>query len=400
MKILVGPLSLPGQIAVDTQNPNNPGIGGSEYHSIVLATILSREYDVTLWLQSGSLEATGLRIATELASDEDFGLQISFSSTANEPTPKAYPLVAISHHPFDAHILELPTRTLAIANVGDYQLKSNSRLASRVNVRQIWLPVFLRRPQVHSTDRSNVTNFKVGHLSSMHPSKGFHDVLSAWMGFLSLGGKGTLEVLGGQSLYGLKESHPSLPVSKAYGEKLIAIMGGQVHDSVKFLGRVPGDIQSRIASWHLAVLNPKGFGESESVSMKDCWREAVPVVAGNRFGQRDYMRLFPSLSSSSPAAIAKIVLDLSQDPKKLESLQTQALHEYQLLFERGVHSGELWRNLAQKVSEGASLRHAGLPTTKASAKLGLQIRFEELQIKSQELASRAILRLRSRRKWR
>jgi hypothetical protein len=398
MKILVGPINLPGQIAVDAQNPNNPGIGGSEYHSIVLATILSRDFDVTLWLQSGSLETNGLRIATELATDEDFGLQISFSSTANEPTPKAYPLVAISHHPFDTHILKLPSRTLAIANVGDYQLKSNSQLAMRVKIRQIWLPVFLRRPQTNPTARSRATHFKVGHVSSMHPSKGFHDVLSAWMGYLASGGKGTLEVLGGQSLYGLKESHPYLPVSKPYGEKLLSIMGGQVHDSVKFLGRVPGDVESLIASWHLAVLNPKGFGESESVSMKDCWREAVPVVAGNRFGQRDYMRLFPGLASSAPSAIAKIIKDLSHDQKKLESLQAQAIHEYQVLFERGVRSGELWLNLAHKVSDGLSLLDAGMPTTKASAKLRFQIRIEGLQIKLQEFASKAISLLLSRKR--
>jgi glycosyltransferase involved in cell wall biosynthesis len=397
MKILVGPINLPGQIAVDAHNPNNPGIGGSEYHSIVLATILSQEYDVTLWLQSGSLETAGLRILTELSPDEDFGLQISFSSTANESTPKAYPLIAISHHPFDTHIMELPPRTLAIANVGDYQLKSNSRLARRVGIGQIWLPVFLRRPQANAIDRSKATSFTVGHVSSMHPSKGFHDVLSAWMDYLALGGKGTLEVLGGQSLYGLKESHPYLPVSKSYGEKLLAIMGGQVHDSVKFLGRVPGDIESRIASWDIAVLNPKGFGESESVSMKDCWREAVPVVAGNRFGQRDYMRLFPGLAASNPGAIAKIIKDLSEDPSKLESLQAQALHEYQVLFERGVHSGELWRKLAGKVAEGTPLLDAGLPTTKATAMLRLQIHIEGLQIKLQAIASSAISLLRSRK---
>lgn len=397
MKILVGPINLPGQIAVDAHNPNNPGIGGSEYHSIVLATILAQEYDVTLWLQSGSLETAGLRIVTELSKDEDFGLQISSSSAANEPIPKAYPLVAISHHPFDTHILKLPPRTLAIANVGDYQLKSNSRLARRVGIGQIWLPVFLRRPQTNAIDRSNATSFTVGHVSSMHPSKGFHDVLSAWMDYLALGGKGALEVLGGQSLYGIKESHPYLPVSKPYGEKLLGIMGGRVHDSVKFLGRVPGDIESRIRSWDLAVLNPKGFGESESVSMKDCWREAVPVVAGNRFGQRDYMRLFPGLASSSPRAIAKIIKDLSENPVKLESLQTQALHEYQVLFERGVHSGELWRQLAHKVSEGAPLLDAGLPTTKASPTLRLQIRIEGFQIKLQNLASRVFSLLRPRK---
>lgn len=397
MKILVGPINLPGRISVDADNPNNPGIGGSEYHSIVLATILARDFEVTLWLKSGSLDASGIRILEDLGADEDFDLQISFSSMANEVTPKPYPLVAISHHPFDSHILDLPVRTLAIANVGDYQLKSNIRLAKRVGIPQVWLPVFLRKPQAQVIERTNASEFVVGHVSSMHPSKGFHDVLAAWMGYLAEGGIGTLEVLGGQSLYGLAESHPFLPVSKQYGTKLLAIMGGEVHESVKFLGRVPGDVESRIASWHLAVLNPKGFGESESVSMKDCWRESVPVVAGNRFGQRDYMRLFPTLASSSPRNISRIIKTLSEDSSKLEVLQQQSRLEYQRLYARGVESGNLWRELAFKILEGKSVLNSGMPTSKPSAALRFLVRFEGLQVEAQQLASKLVAIIRTRK---
>jgi hypothetical protein len=388
MKILVGPLDIAGQISVDLQNPINPGIGGSEYHSIVLASLLSKTHDVTLWVVSGELEAAGIRIVSTLESDEGFGLQISLSSRANYPTPKPFPLIAISHHPFDSHILELPNRTLAVANVGDYQLKSNHRFAKAIRIPQIWLPVFLRNPKTNSLAKAEGVAFTVGHVSSLHPSKGFHDVLTAWMGYLAIGGKGTLEVLGGQSLYGLEESHPVLPVSKHYGEKLLAIMGGRVHETVKFLGRVPGDIASRIASWDLAVLNPKGFGESESVSMKDCWRESVPVIAGSRFGQRDYMRFFPTLASSRPRSISRIIMDLSQDQAKLALLQEQSRREYELLFKRGLQSGTLWEDVVAAIAEGKILASSGMPTTPPSTSLKLQILVEGLQIQLQVLASK------------
>lgn len=390
MKILVGPISLPGKVTVDADNPNNPGIGGSEYHSIVLALILARDFEVALWLKSGSLESSGFTIVDELGSDEDFDLQISFSSLANEETPQPYPLVAISHHPFDSHILHLPARTLVIANVGDYQLKTNIQFAKRVGIPQVWLPVFLRKPQTKFLERSGAPQLVVGHVSSLHPSKGFHDVLCAWMDFVSRGGKGTLEVLGGQSLYGLAESHPFLPVSRQYGARLLSIMGGSVHESVKFLGRVPGDVESRIAKWHLAVLNPRGFGESESVSMKDCWRESVPVVAGNRFGQRDYMPLFPTLASSRPREISRIIKVLSEDSSRLSALQEQSRVEYGRLYERGVRSGELWKELALKISEGKSLVDAGLATSKSSVAVRIQIRCEGFQVKFQQLASRVM----------
>lgn len=390
MKILVGPIALSGRFEVNAKEPNNPGIGGSEYHSIVLATILSRDNDVTLWLISGSLDINGFSIQNELLPEDVFDLQISFSSCANWMTPHPFPLVAISHHPFDSHILKLPKRTLVIVNVGDYQLKTNSRYANRVGIPQIWLPVFLRTPNSQSVIRSNPEPFTVGHVSSLHPSKGFHDVLVAWMDYLSSGGTGRLEVLGGQSLYGISETHPYLPVSKSYGKKLLAIMGGEVHDSVKFLGRVLGDVGPRIGSWDLAVLNPKGFGESESVSMKDCWRESVPVIAGFRFGQRDYMRLFPELATSSPRNIARIIRDLRDDGRVLRMYKDRALIQYRVLFERGIQSGELWRELCRKISREEPLLNAGMTASRPSARDRINISLEGLQVKLQASASKVV----------
>jgi hypothetical protein len=386
MKILVGPINVPGQISVNYEHPHNPGIGGSEYHSIVLSTILSRSHDVTLWVKSGIVAVSGLEIVSEVDYSDHFDIQISYTSRASEETPRLYPLVAISHHPFDSQILDLPPRTLGVVNVGDYQLKSNANFAKRAGLSQFWLPVFLRAPEDGLTQKGSRRVLNVGHVSSLHPSKGFHDVLSAWMRYLSLGGEGTLEVLGGQSLYGLSESHPYLPVSSKYGSRLLSIMGGEVHETVKFLGRVPGDVADTISRWHLAVLNPKGFGESESVSMKDCWRQSVPVVAGNRFGQRDYMRLFPDLASSSPRKIAKILLGLSQDPLELERLQAQSRREYELLFERGVESGELWLDLVSRIGNRESLLTAGMPTSRVSRALWLQLKIERTQSLIQEFA--------------
>jgi hypothetical protein len=197
-------------------------------------------------------------------------------------------------------------------------------------------------------------------------------------------------------LYGLEESHPVLPVSKHYGEKLLAIMGGRVHETVKFLGRVPGDVvASRIACWDVAVLNPKGFGESESVSMKDCWRESVPVIAGSRFGQRDYMPLFPTLASSSPRSISRILWDLSLDQTQLAILQAQSRREYELVFERGLRSVKLWEDLVLTIAEGRSLVLSGMKTTHASTRLRVYIFIEGIQLQLQVLASKILSRFKS-----
>lgn len=393
MKILIGPLSLPELISMDAGGLENPGIGGSEFHSLVLASTLRQKHDVTVWVENGRLEMQGVRVVL-LPDDKDFyDLQIAFTSKVDKTILESCPLIAISHHPFDSHILDLPKRTRIVVNVGAYQLLTNQVYADKVRAPQIWLPIFFGEPRSDQLKRSG--EFLVGHLSSLHPSKGFHDVLAGWMKYVTLGGTGTLQVIGGQSLYGLTESHNVLPTSKAYGERLMRLMGGKLHPTVQFLGRVKG-VGGHVANWHVAVLNPKAFGESVNISLADCWREGAPVIAGNRFGQRDSMRLMPELSASSPRRISELLFRLKNSPELLEKYQNMSISAYKAIYQRGMDSKERWVDFVSSLDVYPDrLLPAGLDVEKLTASVRAQILFDGLMVRAQRAVSKILSLFRS-----
>jgi hypothetical protein len=392
MKILIGPLALPGSVSMDDLELENPGIGGSEYHSLVLASVLREQHEISVWVESGSLEMPSVHVISRPERLEPYDLQVAFTSRANEATPDKYPLIAISHHPFDSHIADLPKRTLVIANVGEYQLKSNEQIAAKAGIPQIWLPIFFCSPRMDEEAISKSKSFLVGHLSSLHPSKGFHDVLAGWMKYISQGGDGLLEVVGGQSLYGLSESHEFLPVSKAYGARLLKIMGGQVHPTVRFLGRVRG-VSSLVRRWDLAILNPKAFGESANISLADCWRESTPVIAGNRFGQRDLMGRFPTLAASTPRQIHRKLKHLSQNQNVLDLHQSRSKLFYKDLYLRGLASRKKWYEVIDAaIASPDNLPRLGLDVKRSSLWLRALISFERAEVNLQNLASMALNR--------
>jgi hypothetical protein len=140
-------------------------------------------------------------------------------------------------------------------------------------------------------------------------------------------------------------------------------MRGIESQCVVFLGRLSGDISNEIAKWDLAILNPRGWGESESVSMKDCWRMGVPVIAGNRFGQRDYMSDFPELHASSPRQIARLLRRYQQGKLSRADLSARALEQYSKLVQRGRLSSDKWTELVSVASQESpsGLVNCGIP---------------------------------------
>lgn len=361
MRVLVGPIRLAEDFDAEVGGDLNPGIGGSEFHSIQVAILLSENFEVDLWVTRGSPKIAGLFTTQAPRAVDEYFLQIAHSSAEDLEALDGLPLICVSHHPFDVHLKQLPSRTIGVVHVGSYQLKSNNWLQAPRSVPDIWLPVFLRGEDA-SIDLKPRTKhgFKVGHVSSLHPSKGFHDVLKAWMKYVSMGGEGTLEVLGGVGLYGSAKTHEYLPVSKAYGDRLMSIMKGEVHSSVKFLGLVSGDVQGIIKSWHVAILNPLALGESESVAMKDCWRAGVPVISGNYFGHRDYMGAFPELSIKHWRQIPRIIFKIAIDDSLRGAVSKKAVSEFSRLSQRGADSKSQWMELVTRVANRDSLTGVGV----------------------------------------
>jgi hypothetical protein len=366
-RVLIGPIDIPGNTSVDASEFVNPGIGGSEMHSIVLANALSKNFEVTLWARSGPFPQGKFKVVRKPAKFSDYDLQIAYTSNAQSESFELLPLIAISHHPFDGHIKSLPTRTVAIANVGRFQLLSNARKSKARGIAQIWLPVILREPPTFHPPSLQSERIVAGHISSLHPSKGFLHVLKGWTKFrVKDKSESQLRVLGGISLYGAEESHPTLPTELHFGNKLSREIKGNDTQSIVFLGRLSGDIANEIAKWDIAILNPKGWGESESVSMKDCWRMGVPVIAGNRFGQRDYMNDFPELQASSPRQIARLLKRYQRGKISRVDLSNRAMERYSILEQRGRLSEQKWAELVTVVTEKhpTGLANCGIPIGK------------------------------------
>ena len=210
--MLIGPIDIPGTTSVDASEFINPGIGGSEMHSIALASILAKDFQVTLWVRTGPIPAGEFIVARNPINFSDFDLQISFMSNAQYGSLDSVPLIAISHLPFDEQIESLPPRTVAIANIGRFQLLSNAHKAKARGIKQIWLPAMLREPHKGHSPKVQSTRIVAGHISSMHPSKGFLHVLKGWTRYLVKAvPESQLRVIGGISLYGSVESHPTCP---------------------------------------------------------------------------------------------------------------------------------------------------------------------------------------------
>ena len=359
--ILIGPIDLPTEFRISPQVQTNPGMGGAEFHSIQLALELSKNFGVTLWIRTGWLFCDDLKVCRNFRPEEVFDLQICYTGHAVTDAVHNVKLIAISHHPFDGSIKHLPERIAAIVNVGRYQLLSNARTAARLGARQYWLPVFY--PPSQAALRTVITGrgFKVGHLSSLHPSKGFHVVLKGWTRFQeSSPPQSTLEVIGGISLYGFEETHSDLPVAAVYGQRLMKILEQGNPKTVVFRGRVAGDLSEELQAWDAAVLNPKAIGESENVSMKDCWRNGVPVISGNYFGHRDYMKDFPELVAGSPRKISNVLKRLQKDPELREQLRQRSLKRYDQLVESGKVSRLGWNQLVADILENETPANEGV----------------------------------------
>ena len=365
--MLIGPIDIPGTTSVDASEFINPGIGGSEMHSIALASILAKDFQVTLWVRTGPIPAGEFIAVRNPMNFSDFDLQISFMSNSQYGSLDSVPLIAISHLPFDEQIESLPPRTVAIANIGRFQLLSNAHKAKVRGIKQIWLPAMLREPNKGHSPKAQSTRIVAGHISSMHPSKGFLHVLKGWTRYLvKADPESQLRVIGGISLYGSIESHPTLPTELHFGNRLLREIKESDAQSIVFLGRLSGDIANEISKWDIAVLNPKGWTESESVSMKDCWRMGVPVIAGNRFGQRDYMSAFPELQASSPKQISRLLGRYHRGKLRRTDLSARALENYSRLEQRGRLSAQKWAELVTVVTgkHGTDLANCGIPIGK------------------------------------
>jgi glycosyltransferase involved in cell wall biosynthesis len=368
--VVLGPILLPERpVHVRVGGPN-PGIGGTENTAIQLALRLAEETTLSIELviiggpivvdSHSALAVTQARTFDEFSPRPDDVL-IAPVSTLLKVHSGRYgeaKIVAWSHHPHDSGLRAVSRLHHPAAVV------SNSRYSYWSNNGITRAHFFFRNPLAPTAvleqvkDLRHQSPVRLGHVSSLHPAKGFLHIARQWHRIRKVAPGASLEIAGGLSLYGEAESHPSLPVQYQHGEDIMTAFGGSIPPEVRFLGVVSDGLDDIIQGWDAAILNPTGVSETDPASVKDCLRNGVPVVGGRDFGMAELLESFPELSIRRPSDIAGVVSELQADPMLRHRLAARSLEAARALQADDRELTRRWVEFIEAVLEGSAAASA------------------------------------------
>jgi hypothetical protein len=187
--VVVGPISVPRHISIHSHTDRNPGIGGSEYYSIQLALLLrGAGYCVALEVYGFLPNLVGISyVHYDVVLDATAKVRVVNTAMAfsiSDQLPKTQDIILVSHHPHDGwldSLLKSKLNVAALVNVGRYQFFSNRTRKARC----LWLPAFTPAPSSNANQGLSESSHRAGHISSFHPSKGFHTIVKGWMRYVS-----------------------------------------------------------------------------------------------------------------------------------------------------------------------------------------------------------------------
>jgi glycosyltransferase involved in cell wall biosynthesis len=358
--VAIGPITLVRDFFFQDYDTPNPGIGGTEFQAILTAIVLAKAgLKVDLICIGGEARSDCFRtINLNGTRTVKYDIQISPLSAISNPaleTLVSKHKVAVSHHPHD--LTRSKRRLLQgwdlLVSVGEYQYWSNWLSP----IPHIWIPGFAKAP-FENTLSESIQEFVVGHISSLHPSKGFHVLAQAWPRVARRAEDVRLEVVGGLRLYGEPNENldTEIPTTHRYSGKIKRILGGQVPGEVEFLGVLNGSqLADKMQTWAVAVLNPLGTGEADPGVVRDCWSLGIPVISTMHFGMGDYQTHFPELVASSPGKISKLILRLHARPSKLLSLRERTKEVYGFVWARSQYCQKLWVQIAKELASNGDI---------------------------------------------
>jgi len=376
-EVFIGPIEVIDRLSLRAGDNVNPVIGGSEFYFINLAVQLSAlGAKVNLICLGSKLDLSGskVKVLSKLPSLDKLSKSRKLLISSTSSYRKFFtalncfqPLVLVSHHPHDGDLLYILRRRkdFILVNLGEYQFLSNKRFG----LCSIIIPSFVAPPSKNLS--RDVVPGLIGHVSSLVPSKGFHHIARYWEDISKEYPAIQLEVIGGNSLYGMPEEHWFIPTSFKYGNKIEKLLGHSGSENrIKFLGRVSGNLDRWISRWNLVVLNPRGIGEADPATMKECIRLGVPVIASYDFGFRAYLRDFPEFRLKSPRHLSRVVPRALNHLQKNENILVRWRQVYERLYQQNIKISESWICLIQGVIRRRNLREI-------AKELMLQFEFQE-----------------------
>jgi glycosyltransferase involved in cell wall biosynthesis len=301
---------------VDLRYPEkgNPGIGGSEYMTIMVANELRKRYsdfmEVTILAADVGRLPAACRVssaasfseAVEKAARDSIDILIfkpygdflpeRILSLESHPAVKG---IAWAHNLLNANEWDVLARSKSIAaviNVGREQLDfyRDHQLFYKSTVIYNCLVPSAFDYKLDSGTRSS----RVVYMGSLIEAKGFHILAQVWRNIVAEVPEAELHVIGSGRLYGRDNTLGRWGVADpSFEEKFMPYLldeKGSLLPSVKFHGIVGSEKKEILASAAVGVVNPSGESESFCISAVEFQAQGVPVVSAREWGLLDTVR--------------------------------------------------------------------------------------------------------------
>ncbi len=354
----------------------NPGVGGTEFNSIILALTLASahlNWQIVLGHQHPIiLEDAPSNIVQEIFPDISAFLKaLKLCPTDRAIVPALIlikactdlikqveqQIVCWSHHPFDveAQILNSRADFRAIVCVGTYQFYSNTNLRSKIYHIQnlFYLPPLQKKKKDQYLNHRKLNILFLGALTL---GKGFAEIAKAWKSLKQKFPDVKLHVIGSSATYGWPTEAELVPTSKKYASQILrSIPEDDIHQGrVIFHGNLGIEKWDIMAQCDIALLNPTGQTEAFPASVLECMACGIPVIASNDYGMSDTMRFFPELVINNHKNITDKVEWLISNPSRYREMQQRSLAIAQEFSSQTNVIVKRWHKLVEAISSSIS----------------------------------------------
>lgn len=367
-------------------NSLNPGVGGTEFVTIILAFALAKErkdYEVYLWSEvtlkllnpPKNLKQISIKEAPFPESKLFNSVNTIFICSNGVLQNQKFSNKSIKckivnwlHHPFIIPFDYKSLKFSAHISVGVYQYFSNNfwykphwHIYNLFNIKLFNLPKY----KFFKLNKS----LRLVFLGALIPAKGFHHVAQAWLKIKKKFPNVHLDVIGSTQTYnGKKPESKKIPTTTAYANKILKFIPAEdfFNKRVVFHGNLGEEKFKIIKNAHFAILNPTGKSEAFPASPIECLMCGTPVIASSDYGMSDVMCFFPETQLSGPNEILSKLVSNSKNYLTYSNLQKRSLRVAKLFSQNNPKILLRWQSLIDNLNANNTIKN-NPPTPKSSS---------------------------------